>query len=54
MKDKDEKLSYWIYTDKFEVRKYVGKTIGCQYLNNVIGIYETFQKINFDKLPMVY
>lgn len=50
----DEKLSYWIYTDKYEVRKYVERTIGNQYLNNVIGIYDTFQEINFDKLPMAF
>lgn len=50
----DEKLSYWIYTDKYEVRKYVERTIGSQYLNNVIGIYDTFQEINFDKLPMAF
>lgn len=50
----DEKLSYWIYTDKYEVRKYVEKSIGDQYLNNVIGIYDTFQEINFDKLPMAF
>ena len=50
----DEKLSYWIYTDKYEVRKYVERTIGGQYLNNVIGIYDTFQEIDFDKLPMAF
>ena len=47
----DEKLRYDIYTDKYEVRDYVRKTVGDQYLNEVIGIYDSFDKIDFDQLP---
>ena len=47
----DEKLDYWRYTDKYEVRKYVEETVGAQYLNEVVGIYDSFDEINFDTLP---
>ncbi len=47
----DEKLHYWCYTDKYEVRNYVAKTVGVQYLNDVLGIYDSFEEIDFDKLP---
>ena len=50
----DEKLSYWMYTDKYEVRKYVEKTIGAKYLNHVIGLYDSFQEIDFDSLPNAF
>lgn len=41
----------WIYTDKFEVRKYVEKTIGTDYLNELLGIYDSFNQIDFNELP---
>lgn len=47
----DEKLNYNIYTDKYEVRKYVQETIGEQYLNRVVGIYDRFDDIDFEDLP---
>lgn len=47
----DEKLDYWKYTDKYEVRKYVAETVGEQYLNQVVGIFDSFDSIDFDKLP---
>lgn len=47
----DEKLRYDKYTDKYEVRDYVRKTIGDQYLNEVIGVYNRFNEIDFDQLP---
>lgn len=47
----DSKLSFNIYTDKYEVRKYVEKTVGKSYLNDVLGIYDAFDEIDFDKLP---
>lgn len=47
----DEKLDYWKYTDKYEVRRYVEETVGSQYLNTVVGIYNSFDEINFDELP---
>ena len=47
----NEKLDYWRYTDKYEVRKYVADTVGEQYLNDVVGIYNSFDEIDFEKLP---
>ena len=47
----DEKLKYAKYTDKYEVRKYVSQTIGEVYLNKVIGIYNSFEEIDFSKYP---
>lgn len=47
----DEKLEYAKYTDKYEVRKYVSQTIGDEYLNKVIGIYNSFEEIDFSKYP---
>ena len=50
----DAKLSFDIYTDKYEVRKYVERTVGKCYLNDVLGIFDSFDKINFDKLPNAF
>ena len=50
----DEKLDYWRYTDKYEVRKYVAETVGEQYLNQVVGLYDDFDAIDFDALPNAF
>lgn len=50
----DEKLDYWKYTDKYEVRKYVADTVGEQYLNEVVGIFDSFDDIDFDALPQSF
>lgn len=47
----DEKLEYSKYTDKYEVRKYVKSIVGEKYLNEVLGIYHSFDEINFNELP---
>ena len=47
----DEKLAYDKYTDKYEVRKYVESVVGKEYLNEVLGIYDSFDEIDFDTLP---
>ena len=47
----DDKLSYNIYTDKYEVRDYVRRTIGDSYLNKLLGIYRSFDEIDFANLP---
>lgn len=39
------------YVDKYEVRNYVKNTIGEEYLNELIGVYDDVESINFDKLP---
>ena len=47
----DKKLNYDKYTDKYQVREYVAHVIGEQYLNKVLGIYSSFDEIDFDILP---
>lgn len=37
--------------DKYEVREYIKNVIGEKYLIPLIGVYNTFEEINFDKLP---
>jgi hypothetical protein len=43
-----------IYTqlvDKYEVRKYIANTIGGEYLVPLLGIWDNFDQIDFEKLP---
>lgn len=43
-----------IYTqmvDKYEVRKYIKEKIGEEYLIPLLGVYESFEEIDFDSLP---
>ena len=37
--------------DKYEVRSYIGKKMGEEYLIPLLGVYNTFEEIDFDKLP---
>lgn len=37
--------------DKFEVREYVKKQVGPQYLNEVYALYRTVREVNFSELP---
>lgn len=37
--------------DKYAVRKYVAEKIGEPYLNELYGVYENVDDINFDKFP---
>lgn len=39
------------YVDKYEVRKFVEKTVGSQYLNGLYGVYDTAEDVDFDALP---
>ncbi|MBD7970574.1 glycosyl transferase [Paenibacillus sp. Sa2BVA9] len=47
----DRKPEYTNYVDKFEVRKYIKRVIGDDYLIPLIGVYNNFDEINFEKLP---
>lgn len=47
----DEKLAFDVYTDKYLARTYVESVIGKKYLNEVLGIYDSFDSIDFDALP---
>jgi len=40
-----------IYTDKYEVRKFVKEKIGEQYVVPLIGMYENVDDIDFESLP---
>ncbi len=40
--------------DKYEVRDYIKNTIGEEYLNALIGVYNNTKEINFNKLPNEY
>lgn len=37
--------------DKYEVKKYVENIIGKEYIIHTIGVYDSFDKIDFDSLP---
>ena len=37
--------------DKYEVKKYVEKKIGAEYIIPTLNIYNTFDEIDFSKLP---
>jgi len=47
----DKNPVYTMLADKYEVRKYIEKTIGENYLIPLLGVYDSFSEINFDKLP---
>lgn len=47
----DESLGYSDYTDKYAVRSYVAKTIGEQYLTPMLGVYDRFDEISFERFP---
>jgi hypothetical protein len=42
---------YTPYVDKFEVRKYITKTIGNKYLIPLLGVWDDIEDINFNELP---
>lgn len=37
--------------DKYEVKKYVAEKIGAEYVIPTFGIYDSFDEIDFDRLP---
>jgi hypothetical protein len=47
----DRNSVYTDLVDKYEVRKYIAKTIGEEYLIPLIGIWDRFEEIEFSKLP---
>jgi hypothetical protein len=48
------KEAYGQYVDKFDVRTYVEKKIGSEYLNQMIGVYDSVDEIDFKSLPTQY
>ncbi len=51
MKIHDRNLLYSTMVDKYEVKKYVADIIGEQYIIPTYGVWDSFDKINFDSLP---
>lgn len=47
----DRKDIYTTMVDKYEVKEYVKNIIGEEYIIPTIGVYDSFDKIDFDKLP---
>lgn len=47
----DRKPEYTTMVDKVDVKDYVAKIIGEEYIIPTIGVYEKFNDIDFDKLP---
>lgn len=47
----DRNPEYTMMVDKYEVRKYIKEKIGEEYLIPLIGVYDKFEDIDFDKLP---
>jgi TupA-like ATPgrasp len=37
--------------DKYQVREYVSNKIGEKYLNSLVGVYQSYDEIDFDSLP---
>ena len=43
--------AYGKYADKFEVRAIVEEAVGKKYLNELLGVYDKAEDINWDQLP---
>lgn len=50
LKLNDRKDIYTTMVDKYEAKKYVANIIGDEYIIPTIGIYNSFEEINFNKL----
>lgn len=46
-----EAFGYWVFADKYEVRKHVATIIGVKYLIPLIKIYDYVEEIDFNELP---
>ena len=47
----NRKPEYIRMVDKYEAKKYIAENIGEQYIIPTLGVYESFDKIDFDVLP---
>ena len=47
----DRRDIYTAMVDKYEVKKYVEKIIGKEYIIPTIGVYDNWEQINFEELP---
>ena len=51
LKLNDRKSIYTQMVDKYMVRKYIAESIGEKYLIPLLGVWNNFEEINFNKLP---
>lgn len=51
LKLNDRRPEYTTYVDKYAVREYIAKTIGEEYLIPLLGVWNSPDEIDFDKLP---
>lgn len=51
LKLNDRKDIYTTMVDKYEVKKYVANIIGEKYIIPTLGVYNSFNEIDFEKLP---
>ena len=51
LKFNDRNPLYTKLVDKYEVREYIKKKIGEQYLVHIYGVWNKFEEIDFEKLP---
>ena len=51
MKLYDRKDLYITLVDKYEAKSFVADTIGEDYIIPTLGVYDSFDDVNFDKLP---
>lgn len=54
LKLNDRKSEYVQMVDKYRVKKYVADRIGDEYIIPTLGIYDSFEEIEFDKLPQKF
>ena len=47
----DRNSLYTLLVDKYEVKKYVARIIGNEYIIPTLGVWDKFEDIDFDKLP---
>lgn len=47
----DRKPLYTLLADKYEVKKYIKELIGEEYIIPLLGVYNSYNEIDFDKLP---
>ena len=51
LKLNDHNSKYPKYVDKYEAKKIVADTIGHEHIIPTIGVYDSFEEIDFDELP---
>jgi hypothetical protein len=54
LKIHDRRPEYTNMVDKYEARKYIVDRVGSQYLVPLLGVYDTFEEIDFAGLPNQY